>query len=138
MAKLIKVVNREQCIGCLSCVYACARTWQRALSPEKACLIVKRYPGVVGAFSIRVCYGCLDPDCANACPTRALEPREGGGVVFDPKKCVHCEDHPCVDACVSKSLPWDYENKMPLVCTHCGVCANFCPNDVLALVEVGR
>ncbi len=136
MPKLIKVINREQCIGCLSCMFACARTWQHALTPDKSCITVRRYPGTTGAFSIRVCYGCKDPDCAYACPTKALKPRNGGGVVFEPDKCIHCDDSPCVEACVSRSLPWDYEKKMPLVCTHCGVCANFCPNDVLALVEV--
>ena len=137
MAKLIKVVNRDQCIGCLSCVFACARTWEHAVSPNMACLTVRRYPGTEGAFSIRVCYGCTDPDCTHACPTRALTPRGGGGVIFDSAKCIHCEDAPCVEACISKSLPWNEKEKEPFVCTHCGICANFCPNDVLVLVEAG-
>lgn len=136
MSKLIKVVNRDQCIGCFSCAFACARTWQHAITPDKADIIVRRYPGTEGAFSIRVCYGCLDPDCARACPTEALVPREGGGVVFDITKCIHCESKPCVEACIPKALPWDIDTKQPLVCVHCGVCANFCPNDVLRLVEV--
>ncbi len=136
MSKLMKVINREQCIGCFSCMFACARTWEHALTPEKASLIVKRYPGVEGAFSIRICYGCLEPDCAKACPTKAITPRDGGGAIFEASKCIHCTDKPCVEACIPNALPWDFENKQPLVCTHCGVCANFCPNNVLAAVEV--
>jgi Fe-S-cluster-containing dehydrogenase component len=77
MTKLIKVVNRDQCISCFSCAFACAVFWQHAITPDKADIVVRRYPGVEGAFSIRACYGCLDPDCARACPTQALTPREG-------------------------------------------------------------
>ncbi len=134
MVKLIKVINRDQCIGCLSCMSACSRVWNKALTTKKARLTVRPYPDAEGAFSIRVCYGCKEPECAEACPTEALTPREGGGVNLDPTKCIHCGE--CVEACVTKSLPWDDEEKVPLICYHCGICATFCPNNVLELVEV--
>ena len=133
MSKLIKVIHREQCIGCLSCMQACARRWQQEVAPSRAALGVEVYPGVEGAFSIRLCYGCLEPDCAEACPTGALKPRRGGGVKLDPSLCQHCAD--CVKACIPSALMWDHEKKIPIPCRHCGLCAVFCPNNVLKMVE---
>ncbi len=133
MGKLLRVVNREQCIGCYSCMFSCSRTWENALTIEKAALRVKNYSGVEGAFSIRACYGCKDPDCARACLTGALIPREGGGVKFDKSKCIGCSK--CVEACIPQALQWDFENQNPIVCRQCGICVTFCPNEVLAMVE---
>lgn len=134
MAKLMRVINRQQCIGCYSCMFACSRTWKNAITVEKAALRVKNYPGVEGAFSVRICYGCIQPDCAAVCPTDALTPRDGGGVTFDSSKCINCGE--CIKACVPGALQWDTEKKIPLVCRHCGICADYCPNNVLSLVEV--
>jgi anaerobic carbon-monoxide dehydrogenase iron sulfur subunit len=133
MSKLIKVVRRDQCIGCLQCMLACARQWEKLISVEKAALSVDMYPGAEGSFSIRLCYGCLEPDCAEACPVQALLPRTGGGVTLNPSLCIHCGK--CVSACVPTALMWDQEKKQPIPCKHCGVCAFYCPNQVLELQE---
>ncbi len=129
MGKLLRVINREQCIGCFSCMYACSRTWFAQITPEKAALRVKNYAGIEGLFSIRVCYGCDDPDCARVCVPKALVPRKGGGIQFDLGKCKSCGD--CVTACAPKALQWDPEKKVPIPCHQCGVCVQFCPNKVL-------
>ncbi len=134
MGKLLRVLNREQCIGCYSCMFACSRVWHQAITVEKAALRVKNYAGIEGAFSIRPCYGCADPDCARACPTQALTPRAGGGVVFDETKCTHCEA--CTQACVPEALQWDHEKHVPIVCRQCGVCVKFCPNGVIGMQEI--
>jgi len=136
LPKLMRVVNREQCIGCYSCMSACSRTWENALTVEKSAMRVKNYPGVEGAFSVRICYGCIEPDCAAVCPSGALTPRDGGGVRFEKDRCINCGA--CVKACVPRALQWDLEELRPIVCHHCGICAAFCPNNVLALVEVER
>ncbi len=133
MAKLLRVLEREHCIGCYSCMQACSRTWFSALTCEKAALRVRNYTGVEGAFSIRVCYGCPNPDCAAACQTGALTARPGGGITFDPKKCAKCGD--CARACVPKALQWDYEHNQPIPCRQCGVCVQFCPNGVLGMID---
>ena len=134
MSKLLRVLNREQCIGCYSCMFACSRTWFQAITVEKAALRVKNYAGVEGAFSIRPCYGCLDPDCARACPTQALTPRTGGGVELNADACTNCGL--CIEACVSNALQWDHETRRPIVCHQCGVCVQFCPNGVIGMVDV--
>lgn len=133
MVKALKVVNREQCIGCYSCMYACSRMLRNFGGTHKAALRVKSYSGSEGTFSVRVCAGCLKPDCAEACPTGALSAAEGGGVRFKKEKCSHCKR--CVSACKIAALQWDVTEKIPLPCIQCGQCAKYCPNQVLALIE---
>jgi Fe-S-cluster-containing dehydrogenase component len=133
MPKLLRVINREQCIGCYSCMLACSRTWFAHITVEKAALRVRNYAGAEGLFSIRACYGCEDPDCAQACPTQALTTRTGGGIQFKPDLCTKCGA--CVDACTPQALQWDHERAMPLPCHQCSACVNFCPNQVLGMVE---
>lgn len=131
----LTVVDRERCMGCYSCVYACSRTWGRVVGVEKAALRIKSYPGAEGFFSVRICAGCEDPDCARVCPTGALKPSSRGyGVDFDKSLCTGCGA--CIDACTSMSLQWDEEDKVPVPCRHCGTCASFCPRGVLGVEEV--
>lgn len=136
MAKLLRVVNREQCIGCYSCMYACSRTWAKAITVEKSAIRIRNYAGVEGAFSIRPCVGCDIPDCAAACPTAALTRRKFGGVQLDASKCISCGA--CIHGCSIKALQWDNEKSMPIVCHHCSVCTQFCPRDVIAMVDTPR
>ena len=134
MSKLLRVINREQCIGCYSCMFACSRTWSGEITVEKAALRVKNYSGVEGVFSVRACYGCADPDCARVCPTQALTPRPGGGVKVDAAKCTGCKA--CVQACAPQALQWDVAAAPPIDCRQCGVCVQFCPNNVIAMKEI--
>ncbi len=136
MAKHLRVAQREQCIGCYSCMYSCSRTWFNVMSPEKAALRVRNYSGAEGAFSIRACYGCIDPDCIKPCPTQAITQKAGGGVEFHADKCIHCGK--CVAACIPKALQWDAEKRMPIICRHCGICVSFCPNGVLEMRSVNE
>ena len=131
--KYLRVVNRDQCIGCFSCMYACSRMVHNAAGSGKAALRVKAYTGVEGAFSIRVCARCEEPDCAAACPTGALTKAPGGGVRLKKELCISCMA--CVKACAIGALQWDEEEKRPLPCIHCGQCVKYCPNHVLALCE---
>ena len=96
---------------------------------------VREYSGVEGAFSIRVCARCEEPDCASACPTGALKVAPGGGVLLDRGKCIHCGA--CIAACAISALQWDEEERSPIPCIHCGQCVRFCPNGVLALTDRG-
>ena len=130
--KYLRVINRDQCIGCFSCMYACSRMVRSATGSGKAALRVKSYAGVEGAFSIRVCARCADPDCAKACPTEALTVAPGGGVRLNEALCVSCRL--CVEACTIRALQWDEEERQPLPCIFCAQCVAHCPNNVLAMV----
>lgn len=134
MRKKMRVINRDRCIGCFSCMYACSRSFHNESTPDKSAMRVRAYSGLEGAFSIRLCTGCADPDCMNACPEGALTLLKGGGVKLIKEKCTGC--NACVQACTLHAMQWDTVNKLPLPCAHCGICAGFCPNDVIALVEL--
>ncbi len=131
--KTLQVVNRDRCIGCLSCMYACTRQLRGLGGTGKAAMRVREHSGAEGAFSIRVCARCVEPDCAEACPTGALKTAPGGGVQLDKDKCIHCGA--CANTCAIAALQWDEEEKMPIPCIHCGQCVRFCPNGVLALID---
>jgi len=85
-------------------------------------------------FIVVVCRACKDPPCAKVCPTEALRPRRGGGVILSPEKCIGCGM--CREACPLGAVFWDEERNKPVVCSHCGYCVNYCPHEVLGLEEV--
>lgn len=131
--KILKVVNRDRCTGCFSCMYACSRHVKGVGGTGKSAMRVRAYSGTEGTFSIRVCMRCIHPDCAAACPTGALIPAPGGGVRLDREKCVSCGA--CVRACTIAALQWDEEERVPIPCIFCGQCVAYCPNGVIALLE---
>lgn len=133
MAKRLKVVARDQCIGCFSCMFACSRTWHEALTESKAALLVRAYAGSDGTFSIRSCRACVHPSCVPACPTGALTQDARGALKLDAAKCNSCRA--CVEACLIEGLQWDGETRQPLPCHQCGACARYCPNQVLKMVD---
>ncbi len=69
------------------------------------------------------------------CPTSALRKRPSGGVILDPGKCIGCQN--CVDECTVGAVFWDEEMNKPVICVHCGLCADFCPYGVLRLEKSG-
>ncbi|MDO9508730.1 MAG: 4Fe-4S binding protein [Thermovirgaceae bacterium] len=131
--KVLRVINRDRCIGCYSCMYACTRQLRGLGGTSKSAMRVRAYSGVEGTFSIRVCARCEEPDCAEACPTGALKTAPGGGVLLNREKCIHCGA--CVKTCAITALQWDEEEKIPIPCIHCGQCVRYCPNGVLALTD---
>ena len=90
--------------------------------------------GVERGFRVIVCRACRDPPCAAVCPTGALKPREGGGVIINYNKCIGCGY--CREACPIGAIMWDEDDNKPIVCVHCGYCVEFCPHGVLALETV--
>jgi carbon-monoxide dehydrogenase iron sulfur subunit len=135
MVKRLSVIDVDRCVGCQSCMFACAR---RAGSGglEGASLLVRSEGGIRKGFIVSVCRACSDPPCARVCPTEALIPREGGGVHRKPDLCIGCRN--CVEACPFKAVFWDDEQNKPIICIYCGVCADYCPYGVLAHEEVQR
>ncbi len=134
MAKRLFVVDVDRCVGCQSCLFACARR-AGVGGTAGARIGVRSAGGMRKGFVVVVCRACADPPCARACPTGALTPRDGGGVRFSPESCVGCGD--CRPACPFGAVFWDSAAERPLVCVYCGVCAGYCPYDVLSLDDVG-
>ncbi|MEM1641509.1 MAG: 4Fe-4S binding protein [Desulfurococcaceae archaeon] len=130
----VSVVDVDLCVGCMMCVFACNRRFGNGGVAASA-IKVMSIGGVERGFRVIVCRACTDPPCASVCPTRALQPRKGGGVILDFEKCVGCGN--CVRACPFGAISWDEEINKPIVCTYCGYCVRYCPYGVIKLEEVG-
>lgn len=135
MAKILNAKYMAKCIGCYSCMLACARTVHKSFSLNKSAIKVHTAGGLQSRFLADICRGCEDPACARACRCGALLPRKGGGVRFIPDKCMGCQD--CVDACVVKTITFDKATNKPIICIQCGTCTRFCPHQVITMEVSG-
>jgi len=132
--KVLRAIEMNRCIGCLSCMINCSAVNQQDHSILKSAMRIKTSGGLTGKFIAIVCQACKDDvPCAEVCPTGALTRRQAGGVLLDKEKCVGCER--CVTACTIDAIYFDLDTKRPIVCKHCGVCARFCPHGCLQLIE---
>lgn len=126
------VADAERCVGCQSCMFACARRQDDA-GLARACLGVRSVGGMERGFIVVVCRACADAPCAKVCPTSALKPRRGGGVYLDTNKCFGCGY--CQSACLMGAIFWDDEASKPMICIQCGYCVKFCPHGVLKMED---
>jgi anaerobic carbon-monoxide dehydrogenase iron sulfur subunit len=124
------VADAERCIGCQTCMFACARRQDDA-GLALSCLGVRSVGGMERGFTVVVCRACPDPPCLKVCPTGALTARKGGGVRLDTSLCIGCGH--CREACLIGAIFWDDETNKPMVCAHCGYCVRFCPHGVLKI-----
>ena len=137
------LVDITRCIGCRACQVACKQWNDRdgeeteldfnlgfqnpaTLSANTLTLITfheipdeKAQGGLHYLFTMRRCLHCLEPACASACPTTALDRRSDGPVIYDANQCIGCRY--CIWAC-----PWgvptaEWDSLAPKIqkCTHC-------------------
>lgn len=134
MAKVLKAKNMSQCIGCYSCMLACARLVHKSLSVRKSAIQIRTRGGLQSRLAAVVCTACHQPACADACRFEALTPRKGGGVIFHKDLCIGCGL--CTEACTARAITMDEDTHWPIVCIHCGICTRYCPHQLLSLEEV--
>ena len=134
LAKVLRTGNMSTCIGCFSCMIVCAGINKQDHSISKSCIKIRTYGGLSGRFVETVCHACREPACAEACPSNALRLRVGGGVRLKQEQCIGCRR--CVNACMVKAVDFDEDLKYPIICSHCGVCSQFCPHGCLSVEEV--
>jgi formate dehydrogenase iron-sulfur subunit len=137
------LIDITKCIGCRACQVACKQWNDRegeqtqldfnlgfqnpaTLSAKTYTLITfhelmddKAPGGLHYLFTMRRCLHCLEPACASACPTTALERQPEGPVTYDANQCIGCRY--CIWAC-----PWgvptaEWDSLAPKIqkCTHC-------------------
>ncbi len=133
MVKKLAVLDVNQCIGCMECMFACTRREGRA-GVDKSAIRVRSAGGIERGFVVVVCRACEYPPCAKVCPTDALRLRKGGGVILNKDKCIGCGF--CAQACIMGAIFWDDELDKPIVCKYCGDCADYCVHNAIGLVDV--
>jgi formate dehydrogenase iron-sulfur subunit len=137
------LIDITKCIGCRACQVAC-KNWNDRDGEETdllgqmgfqnpATLSAKTYtlitfhelpdekaPGGLNyLFTMRRCLHCLEPACASACPTTALNRLADGPVAYDADKCIGCRY--CIWACPwgVPTAEWDSLGPKIQKCTHC-------------------
>ncbi len=134
MPKALTAPAMSRCIGCYSCMLACARLNYASYSPRHAALQIRTQGGLQGRLVADICRACQEPACAEACPTSALTRRRGGGVRLNEEECIGCQA--CVRACPLQVVFWSESSQTPIVCKQCGVCVRYCPHGCLEMQEV--
>lgn len=133
MPRLLRAARMPKCIGCNSCMLACARVLHKSLSLGESAIRIRTAGGFRGSFVADLCRGCLEPPCAAVCSPGALKSRPGGGVIVHKDRCLGCRR--CEEACAVRGIHYEERLGYPVVCSHCGVCAAFCPHGCLELEE---
>ena len=126
--KILKTYD-EKCIGCNTCVTACAQLYFKEDSPEKSCIEV--FPQGGDNFRLSVCNQC--GTCVESCPAEALSISKQGVVMINKKACSAC--YVCVDACPTNNMRTHPEVTLPFKCISCGVCVRECPAEALEIVK---
>ncbi|MBS7643935.1 [Fe-S]-binding protein [Candidatus Bathyarchaeota archaeon] len=137
MPEKVWVERPERCIGCYSCVYACSRELFGTTSATRAAIFVRTGKSLEERFHVVVCIACKNPPCAAACKKEALQAKPEGGVTLVASKCVDCKNFECLSACAIGALTLDPKTRKPIICTECGLCAKYCPHEVLGFGEAG-
>jgi phenylacetyl-CoA:acceptor oxidoreductase subunit 1 len=96
MAKFGRLIDTKRCMGCRSCIAACAvenhftpgSPWNVMLEYE-----VGTFPSVKKIFNTMNCMHCDAPSCKAACDAigvRAISKNQFGVVLIDYNKCIGC------------------------------------------------
>lgn len=149
MPKMV-VVNTERCLGCKSCMLACALAHAEARSLVEAVTTgtpleprIHVEPG--GRFGIPLhCQHCEDAPCVAVCPTEALRrAAPGAPVLLEAERCIGCRY--CLVACPFGVIGLSRTGKASIKCDLCvertkageePACVAACPTGALVFCEV--
>jgi carbon-monoxide dehydrogenase iron sulfur subunit len=121
----------ELCVGCHICEETCSDTWFKVTDPQKSSIRIYDDDGE-GLLRAAFCNQC--GACIAVCPTEALYRDKNGIVRIRKKQCVGCLS--CVGFCPYLVMFYHPDQVEPFKCIACGKCADECPADALAIVEV--
>lgn len=135
MAKIL-MIHPDRCVGCLSCVAACAFSQEGSQRSEAA--RVRIYAWKQDGISIpMLCQQCSDAACVAVCPTSAMHRnRDTAQVELDAERCIRCRM--CVTACPFGNVAYDAFTDRIFKCDTCEgdpACVRVCPSDALEYVD---
>ena len=133
-------IDYSRCIGCQSCVAACAECdTHRGVSMIHLETIQRRESVQTAP---QVCMHCEDPICARVCPADAIKKTPDGVVQSSLKpRCIGCSN--CVLSCPFGVPKYQVEIDQMMKCDMCydrtsvgkrPMCATVCPSQALAYV----
>ena len=130
-------IDREKCIGCLTCASACMVSHKSMESRTRITIDNQ------GNYAPIFCRHCDQPECVYTCMTGAMKKNnETGYVDYDDKQCASC--YMCIMACPYGVLKADTETgKKIMKCDMCKEtkssspqCVQVCPMQAITLEEV--
>ena len=135
-------IDPSRCIGCESCVNACAECETHRGYPMIHMDFIDR--GNTIATTPMVCMHCDRPTCAEVCPADAIKKTDDGVVQSASKpRCIACSN--CVLACPFGIPKMKSELEQMMKCDMCydrtsagkrPMCATVCPSQALAYVTL--
>lgn len=135
-------IDRDKCIGCLTCVTACIVVNETESGDSKNRVVIDSDNKNAPIF----CRHCDQPECVYACITGSMyKDSETGFVYYDKDHCASC--YMCIMACpygVLKSDSIKHKEIMKCnMCTHRNkegkaqpMCVEKCPMKAITLGEV--
>ncbi|TYO95373.1 4Fe-4S dicluster domain-containing protein [Desulfallas thermosapovorans] len=132
------LVDITRCVGCGSCAVAC-KMWNSLqynngvdtvgenaeLAAEEWTVVkkavVKKEQKTAWRFVKQQCLHCLEPACASACFSRAIQKTKEGPVVYVEELCVGCRY--CMLACPYNIPKYEWDKTFPRV-RKCQMCAS--------------
>jgi len=130
-------IDYSRCIGCQSCVQACAKCDTHRGVPMIHLETIERRDSVQTAP--QVCMHCEDPICARVCPADAIKKTPDGVVQSSLKpRCIGCSN--CVLSCPFGVPKYQAEIDQMMKCDMCydrtsigkkPMCATVCPSGAL-------
>lgn len=133
-------IDRDRCIGCLTCVTACVVSHESSDARNR--VVIDSQSKCAPIF----CRNCDRPECVYTCMTGAMHKNPDTGFVeYDRDKCASC--YMCVMACPYGVLKSDrVEHKEIMKCNMCvhrtqdgspkPMCVELCPMEAITLEEV--
>jgi len=119
------VYDSRLCLGCQSCMYACALTHEGIANPSLSRIqIVRDAPGFTkypNDIIVSVCRQCVTPICVQSCPVGACYVDAANGNIrrIDEAKCIGCQM--CVNSCPQRPrrIIWNSSKRKSTKCDLC-------------------
>ncbi len=141
------LIDTTRCVGCHNCEVVCAEVnglpepdlsdkalQQERLLTEDQWTVVNGHETSKGEiFAKRQCMHCVQPACAAACVTRAMQKTEKGPVVWRAPQCMGCRF--CMVSCPFDVPKFEYDSPVPRI-RKCQMChERLADGEVPACVE---